>query len=244
MDYTLSQLLETSATLLNVLVKAFTKTGTVKQARLQALNGLWTKVNGLTFLRFEEIGGCAELHIGKDLTLYSDGLVMARCAGQWVNISDDILPDTEDIVAQWWADTVAEPEAADDAELEAEEILMAAAPAYEVDGVPGVFVRSRTDAQKVYSVVGGRACNCPAHRKCWHLAAAELAPSWEFAARSLYSSLSPEFSAKTRANTVASMWRQTLEQAPTIKRGKVDVVAAMHQFSADASAVITELARD
>ena len=56
MDYTLSQLLETSATLLNVMVQAFIKTGTVKQARLQALNGLWTKVNGMTFLRLEEIG--------------------------------------------------------------------------------------------------------------------------------------------------------------------------------------------
>jgi len=245
MDYTLSQLLETSATLLNVMVQAFIKTGTVKQARLQALNGLWSKVNGQTFLRFEEIGGCAELHIGHDLTLYSDGLVMARCAGQWINISDDILPDTEDIVAQWWADTMTTEDTEDDAaELEAEAILMAAAPAYEVDGVPGVFVRSRTDAQKAYSVVGGKACNCPAHRKCWHLSAAELAPAWEFAARSLYAALSPEFTPKTRAQTVASMWRQTLDQAPTIRRGKVDVVSAIRQFSADASAVITELAKD
>jgi len=245
MDYTLSQLLETSATLLHVMVQAFIKTGTVKQARLQALNGLWSKVNGQTFLRFEEIGGCAELHIGHDLTLYSDGLVMARCAGQWVNISDDILPDTEDIVAQWWADTMTTEDTEDDAaELEAEAILMAAAPAYEVDGVPGVFVRSRTDAQKAYSVVGGKACNCPAHRKCWHLSAAELAPAWEFAARSLYAALSPEFTPKTRAQTVTSMWRQTMDKAITIRRNKVDVVSAIRQFSADASAVITELAKD
>ena len=81
----------------------------------------------------------------------------------------------------------------------AEAMMADAAPVFEQDGLPGVFVRSRTPEHKrqpgqhlhAYQVMGSgrsRSCTCPAARhgrKCWHLTAANTADAWEKAARDL-----------------------------------------------------------
>ena len=143
-----------------------------------------------------------------------------------------------------------------DMSAEAEGVMADAAPVYERDGLGGVWVRSRTpagarDEEQLaeYHVTGQRGahkCNCPAGKRgrgCWHVAAAELMPTWEHAARSMYAAVKRSSTCDdTRiAQAVASSWRRLLAAQPATARGKVDVLGAMRRFDAHGAALVTRL---
>ncbi len=108
-------------------------------------------------------------------------------------ITYDVVPDAVDLALDYLKSLGLNEEEEDGQEEEGEdyvempavaEAMMAdAAPVFEQDGLPGVFVRSRTPEHKrqpgqhlhAYQVMGSgrsRSCTCPAARhgrKCWHL---------------------------------------------------------------------------
>ena len=139
---------------------------------------------------------------------------------------------------------------------EAEDVMADAAPVYERDGLGGVWVRSRTPADErdkeqlaEYHVTGQRGaykCNCPAGKRgrgCWHVAAVELMPTWEHAARSMFAAVKRSSSCDDArvAQAVASSWRRLLAAQPKTRRGKVDVLGAMRRFDALGAALVTRL---
>jgi hypothetical protein len=140
----------------------------------------------------------------------------------------------------------------------AEAMLADAAPVFELDGLPGLHVRSRTPEHKrqpgqhlsSYQVMGSgrsRSCTCPAARhgrKCWHLTAANTADAWEKAARDLYDVLSRRGTAspEVKARVIIRTWEQILEETPRTVRGdKLDVPQAMSRFIGFASMAVSKI---
>ena len=140
----------------------------------------------------------------------------------------------------------------------AEAMLADAAPVFELDGLPGLHVRSRTPEHKrqpgqhlsSYQVMGSgrsRSCTCPAARhgrKCWHLTAANTADAWEKAARDLYDVLSRRGTAapEVKAQAIIRTWEQILEETPRTMRGdKLDVPQAMSRFIGFASMAVSKI---
>ena len=138
----------------------------------------------------------------------------------------------------------------------AEAMLADAAPVFELDGLPGLHVRSRTPEHKrqpgqhlsSYQVMGSgrsRSCTCPAARhglKCWHITAAHTADAWEKAVRDLYDVLSRRGTAapEVKARAIIRTWQQILEETPrTVRGAKLDVPQAMNRFIGFASMAVT-----
>ena len=129
----------------------------------------------------------------------------------------------------------AAPEPTPEIPIAAQGVLIDSAPCWEVDGVPGVWVRSRTNTRKAYNVNKG-GCNCPAWKGCWHMKAATLAPVWEASARELYHVQPAHLAPLQRARIVALTWDAVLASQPRI-RGKADVIGAIKRFATEAPAV-------
>jgi hypothetical protein len=198
----------------------------------------------------------------------TNGEVWAKdAAGVHHVITYDVIPDAEDLidthlrklglvqdeelVTNWEEDYIEMPAVA-------EEVMADAAPVFEQDGLPGVFVRSRTPEHRrqpgqhlhAYQVMGqGKAlsCTCPAARhgrKCWHIDAALMADAWEKAARDLYDVLSRRGTAspEVKARAIARTWEDILDRTPTTIRGaKLDINEAMRRFIAFSSMAVTKI---
>lgn len=139
-----------------------------------------------------------------------------------------------EVAAYSTPEPAAAPEPTPEIPVVAQGLLIEAAPCWEVDGVPGVWVRSRTNTRKAYNVNGG--CNCPAWKGCWHMKAAPLAPMWEASARELYHVQPAHLAPLQRARIVGAAWAAVLASQPRI-RGKVDVIGAIKRFATEAPAV-------
>ena len=180
-------------------------------------------------------------------------------------ITYDVVPDAVDLALDYLKSLGLNEEEEDGQEEEGEdyvempavaEAMMAdAAPVFEQDGLPGVFVRSRTPEHKrqpgqhlhAYQVMGSgrsRSCTCPAARhgrKCWHLTAAD---AWEKAARDLYDVLSRRGTAspEVKARVIIRTWEKILEETPrTVRGAKLDIPQAMSRFIGFASMAVSKI---
>jgi len=183
-------------------------------------------------------------------------------------ITYDVVPDAVDLALDYLKslglheeEDVQDEEDAEayvDMPAEAEAMVADVAPVFELDGLPGVFVRSRTPEHKrqhgqhlsSYQVMGSgrsRSCTCPAARhglKCWHITAAHTADAWEKAVRDLYDVLSRRGTAapEVKARVIIRTWQQILEETPrTVRGAKLDVPQAMSRFIGFASMAVTNL---
>jgi len=187
-------------------------------------------------------------------------------------ITYDVVPDAVDLALDYLKSLGLHEEEEDGQEQDAdwpsedyvempataEAMLADAAPVFELDGLPGLHVRSRTPEHKrqpgqhlsSYQVMGSgrsRSCTCPAARhgrKCWHLTAANTADAWEKAARDLYDVLSRRGTAspEVKAQAIIRTWEQILEETPRTVRGdKLDVPQAMSRFIGFASMAVSKI---
>lgn len=187
-------------------------------------------------------------------------------------ITYDVVPDAVDLALDYLKSLGLHEEEEDGQEQDAdwpsedyvempataEAMLADAAPVFELDGLPGLHVRSRTPEHKrqpgqhlsSYQVMGSgrsRSCTCPAARhgrKCWHLTAANTADAWEKAARDLYDVLSRRGTAspEVKARVIIRTWEQILEETPRTVRGdKLDVPQAMSRFIGFASMAVSKI---
>jgi hypothetical protein len=220
-----------------------------------------------------QCAGVGELRVNaacvQHVVFCTNGEVWAKDAsGVHHVITYDVIPDAEDLidthlrklglvqdeelVTEWPEEDYIEMPAV------AEEVMANIAPVFEQEGLPGVFVRSRTPESKrqpgqhlhAYQVMGqGKAlsCTCPAARhgrKCWHIDAVIMADAWEKAARDLYDVLSRRGTAspEVKARAIARTWETILERTPrTIRGAKLDINEAMRRFIAFSSMAVTKI---
>lgn len=220
-----------------------------------------------------QCAGVGELRVNaacvQHVVFCTNGEVWAKDAsGVHHVITYDVIPDAEDLidthlrklglvqeeelVTEWPEEDYIEMPAV------AEEVMADIAPVFEQEGLPGVFVRSRTPEHKrqpgqhlhAYQVMGqGKAlsCTCPAARhgrKCWHIDAVIMADAWEKAARDLYDVLSRRGTAspEVKARAIARTWETILDRTPrTIRGAKLDINEAMRRFIAFSSMAVTKI---
>lgn len=226
---------------------------------------------GRGFAKVTYCGTVAELTLDERIMFASNASVATFSPARgWSDITDDYHPDATDMIFDFVekhgmnlradVEEVVE-EVVEFVEMPAavEAMVADVAPVFEQDGLPGVFVKSRTPEAKrqpgehlhAYQVLGGervRKCTCPAARrgrKCWHTEAVDLAGVWEQVTRDLYSVLATRGSARPDqigAFIVAS-WASALDRTPKTRRGALDVPEAMRTYIGDAAGFIARVTK-
>jgi len=221
---------------------------------------------GRGFAKVSFCGTVAELTLDERIMFASNGSVATFSPERgWHDITYDWHPDATDMIFDFVEkhgmklradveEVVEEVFPFVEMPAAVEAMIADVAPVFEQDGLPGVFVKSRTPEAKrqpgehlhAYQVLGGervRKCNCPAARrgrKCWHTEAVDLAGVWEQVTRDLYSVLATRGSARPDqigAFIVAS-WASAFMRTPKTLRGLHDVPEAMRTYIGDAAGFI------
>ncbi len=227
---------------------------------------------GRGFAKVSYCGTVAELTLDERIMFASNASVATFSPARgWSDITDDFHPDATDMIFDFVEkhgmnlrgdafDQLAE-DVVEFVEMPAavEAMLADVAPVFEQDGLPGVFVKSRTPEAKrqpgehlhAYQVLGGervRKCTCPAARrgrKCWHTEAVDLAGVWEQVTRDLYSVLATRGSARPDlvGRFIVASWASALDRAPKTHRGALDVPEAMRVYIGDAAGFIARITK-